>query len=362
MARSHARIGTDMPDEQSVRALSVGAQWLYDRLLLSKELSRCGVLPLRIALWSDRAPDASEKKVRGWLKELTASRHVVTDERYQEAFVRTYVRHDGLLGQPNVVAAMVSDYGLVASPTIRVAFMLELRRIWDLADLPESERGGWLLAVGHYPEVSTGQGEHRTWPAVLPAASLARLRKSIGTGLHAHVTRAMAAGDLPPFDEASPQGIPEPFTRTLPGTPIRARDRGERRTPSPATNSERRLPPPDGSGDPAPAEAAGLAAARTRAEHLVDTAQLGPLSAPVRRGLHERTATALNLGATDDDVHAALAVWRRRPGAGPGLLTNLIVDARNGQLAAAATAGPRSRAAETLALAERLDHAHGGTR
>ncbi len=242
--REYARIGTDMPDESSIRALSVGAQWLYDRLLLSPELSRCGVLPLRVALWSDRAPDASERKVRDWLKELTKSRHVAVDERYQEVLVRTYVRHDGLLGQPNVVAAMVGDFALIASPTVRLAYLAEFRRLWDL-DLSEGERGGWCLAVGHFPERKGGKDDHHSWPAVLPGDSLARLSKSIGTGLRDPLTEVLGGPQVSAFDEDSPRGIPEPFTRTLPRTPSCGRDRGERLVPAPT-------PSPGPSAQPRP--------------------------------------------------------------------------------------------------------------
>jgi hypothetical protein len=318
--REYARIGTDMPDEASIRALTVGAQWLYDRLLLSPELSRCGVLPLRVALWSDRAPDASEKKVNIWLRELVTNRHVIIDDRYAEALVRTYVRHDGLLGQPNVVAAMVADYSVIASPAVRQAFLVELRRIWDLPTTTEGVRGGWCLAMGHYPEARQGKDDRRTWPAVLDGASLARLRKAIGEGLRPAFAEALANGSVEPFDEPAP----EPFDQTLCQTPYRGRDRGERRVPTPATysGSERRAP--DG-----PAEAgADLAAVpagqqHTTADQLLD--HTGPWVPRIRTQLRTDVEQILAANVPPDAVERALAVWRTRK-AGPGLLALLVQD------------------------------------
>ena len=249
--REFARIGTDMPHEDSIKALNVAPQWLYDRLLLRDEMSRCGVVPYRPALWSELAPDATETKIRKWVRDLTANDppHVIVDERYQEAFVRTYVRHDGLLGQPNVVANMCSDFYLIASERIRVAFLREFRRIWDLPIL-DTWRGGWLLAVGVYPAPKQGDG---AWPQVLPAASIARLRKALkDTGILGPFLAAIREGLVDPFTEASPEGLPEPLANATPNpspNPLRGRDRGESRAPSamsrtpvPSADSERRAP------------------------------------------------------------------------------------------------------------------------
>lgn len=217
--REFARIGTDMPDERSIRALDVEPQWLYDRLLLRDDMSRCGVVPLRPPLWSELAANATEPRIRRWIKALVEGRQVVVDERYQELFVRTYVRHDGLLGQPNVVANMCSDFYLVASEEIRLAFLREFRRIWHLDDLPRSWRGGWLLAVGVYPEPKTGKDD--AWPDCLPAASIDRLRKALkGTGILKPFVEAITEGLLEPFTEPYVEGLPEPLAAARPGSTV----------------------------------------------------------------------------------------------------------------------------------------------
>lgn len=211
--REFARIGTDMPDEDSIKALDVEPQWLYDRLLLRNEMSRCGVVPLRPALWADLAANATETKIARWLRALTEGGHVVVDERYQEAFVRTFVRHDGLLGQPNVVANMCNDFTLIASQAVRFAFLAEFRRIWHLP-LSAAWRGGWLLAVGVYPEVARSKEEK--WPDALPTSSIDRLRKAIrGNGLRDALVAAIASGDVEPFTEPFPEGLAEGLPEAL---------------------------------------------------------------------------------------------------------------------------------------------------
>jgi hypothetical protein len=209
--REFARIGTDMPDEDSIKALTVEAGWLYDRLYLRPEMSRCGIIPFRPAAWALLGRNATEPKVRRWLRELAAGGHLVIDEPMAEVLIRTFVRWDGLLGQPNVVANMVYDFHLIASKKIRLAFLQEFRRIWDL-DIPDGWRGGWCLAVGHYPRAKHSKDDPAQWPNALPADALTRLRKAVGTGFRDEFAAALGSSDVKPFDEHSTHGIPEPFT------------------------------------------------------------------------------------------------------------------------------------------------------
>lgn len=209
--REFARVGTDMPEEDSIKSLSVEAGWLYDRLYLRPEMSRCGVVPFRPAAWALLGKNATEPKVRRWLRELVAGEQVIVDEPMAEVLIRTFVRWDGLLAQPNVVANMVYDYKLIASATIRLAFLQEFRRIWDL-DIPDAWRGGWLLAVGKYPRVKHSKDDPAQWPVALTADALARLRKAVGDGFRDEFATALARHDIKPFDEHSAQGVPEPFT------------------------------------------------------------------------------------------------------------------------------------------------------
>lgn len=341
--REYARIGVDMPEEESIRALDVGAQWLYDRLLLRKEISRCGVVQWRPALLAELAADATDRKIRTWVRQLTDRNHVILDEPYAEALVRTYVRWDGLLGQPNVVPHLVYDFGLIASKKVRIAFLVEFRRLWDLPDLPEGERGGWLLAAGHFPRRKHARDDPAKWPVALEPETLARLVSAIGKGLREPLTAAIAAGEVAPFDPASPHGMPDPFLPTLGGmgSPHPSGDgfscahvsagapTGSVTGTDTGSESE--------SGNrvrvtgPQPA-AAAAAKAHTPAEIApTDPDQLvqqhgGRLTGAVRLALVGQARQLLDEQIDPVTVAAGLALWRERPGSGPGLLSYLVND------------------------------------
>lgn len=319
--REFARIGTDMPDEPSVRALTHDEQWLYDHALyLRAEMSRCGVVPYRPAVWAELSTTTTESKCRRWLKGLQKHRMVVVDEKYSEVLLRTYVRHDGLLGQPNVVANMVADFTLIHSPLIRAAFLTEMRRIWDLPDLSAGARGGWQLAMGHYPQPATERGH--AWPTHIAAGALDRLRKSIGTGLAEALTEHITEGFAPGFTEP----IPEPFTQP-PYAGARAAAIAVNSVPGPDSGSERR------------SRAPGAVAVTTPPDqprdddntvHKLLDEHTTAISRPLPTATIDALRTAIHQALTDtngdvDLVTAALARLRQRGGK-PGLLTHLIGD------------------------------------
>lgn len=244
MARSFAQIGTSFWSEPSIRALTRDAQRAYLLVHSQPELSRCGVLPFRLKRLAQLSIDDSPRTLRKAFTQLEKGRHFVVDEDAEEILVRTYVRHDGLLAQPNVVANMCSDYSLIASESLRIAFLAELRRIWDV-DLKPAERGGWLLAVGVYPDRKGGKDDPRSWPEAMAGDSLARLTKAVGAGLIAPMIEAITRGQVDPFTEASPPGLPEPLANATPNPSpkgLRGRDRGESRAPAPSAGSESRAP------------------------------------------------------------------------------------------------------------------------
>jgi hypothetical protein len=222
--RDFARIGTDMPHEPSIKALDVGPAWLYDRLLMSRDMRRTGVVPYRPAVWADLAANATDPLIRKWIKALVGSRLIVVDEKYAELLVRTYVFHDHYLGQPNVVAALVTDFPLITSPLIQTALLTELRRILVADLLTPAEVGGWLLAMGHYPAATADDKTKGVWPATMTPGALVRLQKAMkNLSLAPSMTDAIKAGRVAPFPkpstEALPPGLAEPFA----GPPVRAR-------------------------------------------------------------------------------------------------------------------------------------------
>ena len=107
-----------------------GQQMTYLALLSSPDLSWCGVAPLIPRRLANLAADLTERKVIANLNALRAEpgRLLVIDEDTAEVGVRSYVRHDDLIKQPNVTKAMIRSLPRVRSKHIRDTIVTELRR------------------------------------------------------------------------------------------------------------------------------------------------------------------------------------------------------------------------------------------
>lgn len=194
MPREYARIGTGIWAEPSIQELNPAEQRAYLLVYTQPDLSRCGVVPYTPRRWARLAKGDSERKLRAAFHGLEQRRHVVIDEDTEELLARTYVRHDGLLTQPQVVGAMVRDFRTIHSQTISTAFLAELRRIWHLR-LDDAERRGVRIALG--------------------LTENDKQRESVGVGLGPAMVQAIQAGSVQPFDQASIQGLPEALGKAL---------------------------------------------------------------------------------------------------------------------------------------------------
>ena len=139
MARTYARVKTDIWADDDFRTLPLEAQHLYFVLLTSNGLNYCGVTdwrPVRIAAAS-LGWTAEEVVTAGCV--LAERFYVVIDEATEEVLIRSFIRNDGFMAQATVAAAMVRAYGAVASATLRGVVIHELNRLYR--DHPEFK--GW---------------------------------------------------------------------------------------------------------------------------------------------------------------------------------------------------------------------------
>lgn len=154
MARNHARLLLSVWDDPNWLGLTSQQHDVYAALLTTNDLSWCGVAPLlpqRLVGWS---ADLTLRKVQAALDVLSsqqAGRFLIIDETTAEVGVRTFVRHDDLMKQPNVVKAMLKDLAKVRSRTIRDAIVHELRR----KHAEDSELKGWATIRSLNPELFT---------------------------------------------------------------------------------------------------------------------------------------------------------------------------------------------------------------
>ena len=131
MARDHAEITLTMWGDDDWRKLTPAAQHLYLLLLTSPSLSFCGVADWRPARIAKLAGDWTENAVREAASELATRLYLVIDEDSEEALIRSFIRHDGLMKKPNVAIAMATAHAGVASPLLRGVIVHELRRLHD---------------------------------------------------------------------------------------------------------------------------------------------------------------------------------------------------------------------------------------
>ena len=151
MARDHARLLVSIWDDDDWTSLDTASQTVYSSLISSPDLSWCGVAPLLPQRIARNASDLTERKVRTAFGALTARRFLVIDNETAEILVRSYVRHDGILKQPNVTKALVRALDRVHSPALVEAVKVELARL--LADEPDHK--GWDTIRSGWPELFT---------------------------------------------------------------------------------------------------------------------------------------------------------------------------------------------------------------
>lgn len=149
MARKHARILVSIWDDDDFTSLDPTSQVVYFAILSSRDLSWCGVNPLLPQRFTTVSRGLTEKRVRASLDALATARFLVIDGNTAEVGVRTFVRHDDILNQPNVTKAMGRAFGLVRSEAIQRSLVTELGRAFQ--DDPEAK--GWPSLRVAYPEL-----------------------------------------------------------------------------------------------------------------------------------------------------------------------------------------------------------------
>lgn len=128
MAREHARIYLSIWDDPDFTALSADAQHAYFMLMSSPDLNYAGVMVYHPARFTSLCAGRSQAAFERAVKALESARFIVRDRRTGELAVRTYVRHDGILKQPNMIRAMNRAYDTVRSETLRTTINDEVTK------------------------------------------------------------------------------------------------------------------------------------------------------------------------------------------------------------------------------------------
>ena len=142
MARDHARVELSIWADDDWLDLTPGAQHLYLVILTHPDRSFAGLVdwrPNRLrAMASHWDPDDFKRAA----EELARNLYLVVDEETEEVLIRSFVRHDGLMKQPNMAVAMVKAARSIASRGIRAVLVHELLRLRE----DEPDLKGWAAA------------------------------------------------------------------------------------------------------------------------------------------------------------------------------------------------------------------------
>jgi hypothetical protein len=146
MARDHARVKLTIWADDDFRALSPPAQHLYFVLLTSPKLDYCGATDWRPARIAQLAGGWSPQSVEIAGQELAETGYIVVDADAEEVLLRSFVRHDELMEQPNLAVAMKKAHMSLASSVLRGVVIHELMRLrTDKPDLKGWVKlGGWV--------------------------------------------------------------------------------------------------------------------------------------------------------------------------------------------------------------------------
>lgn len=133
MARSYAPLMTSIWANADFVALSPEAQRVYLLAMSQPNVTYCGVVAFTARRWARMSSDTNADQIEDAIAELSAAGFVILDEETEELWVRSFVRHNGVLTQPQLAKAMDRSFGEILSDEIRAAFLAELP-----ADLPKA--------------------------------------------------------------------------------------------------------------------------------------------------------------------------------------------------------------------------------
>jgi hypothetical protein len=110
----------------------------YLFLATQADLTMCGAIPFRAARWAKRLGYAV-RQLSEALALLADARFLVLDAEEEEVWLRTLIKHDGLLTKPNWLPSAKRAMAQVSSPVIRSAFAAEYPQLaseWGVDAIP----------------------------------------------------------------------------------------------------------------------------------------------------------------------------------------------------------------------------------
>lgn len=127
--RTHGRLLVSIWRDKDFIVRSVEAQRCYMMLLAQKDVNNAGVQPLMIRKWARGCEATSEDDIVRALNELQGARFVCYDVETEELLIRSFIRNDGIVKQPNVLKNALRVAEQTESPRLRQALSDELENL-----------------------------------------------------------------------------------------------------------------------------------------------------------------------------------------------------------------------------------------
>lgn len=217
MPRDRANLRTDIWGDGDWRRLSFGAQWLYQHALTHATMTAVGTVDWRPTRILHAAQGLTLPVLREFARELSDAFFLVIDEDTEEALVRSYFRHDGVLSNPNMVKTIKRDYASVTSDLLRGVISHEANRL-------RSE----------FPDGMT-EKPYNVWAK----DEMATLLKSPQIDVRSLPTDDDSALPPPLFETDTPSNTPSETPSDTPS--LRGSDRGSRTTTATTTTTQEHL-------------------------------------------------------------------------------------------------------------------------
>ncbi|ALF01248.1 replication initiation protein [Arthrobacter phage Brent] len=145
--RKYGKIKLSAQSDPDWRALSHTAQWLYWALIGSEALTACGSMDYKPKHLQALSPTMNTAGVDAAMDELRARKFVVLDEETDELILRSFIRNDEVVPNPNMMVAVIKAWRKLASLKLRSVIVFELlrlkqenpdARIWDHPEMREA--------------------------------------------------------------------------------------------------------------------------------------------------------------------------------------------------------------------------------
>jgi hypothetical protein len=209
LTRDRANIRTDLWADSHWRSLTPGAQWLYLYLLSAPSLSYVGIADWRPVRIAKLGRGLSKDSVERYADELAGGRFVVVSDETEEILIRSFLRHDGLLKNPNLWKSVGLDFAAVAAPELRTAIAEETLRL--RAENPHgfvSAKGGSLIDPWSSTHLRTLLGTATHTPMPTPSDTPSRTPSLVGSGTGSPTATATSTSTEAslPGDATKPKG------------------------------------------------------------------------------------------------------------------------------------------------------------